>query len=91
MSLSALPKEVQLIIAEHAVENVGPDESSAISFDASEHVDLETAQTRRCISVLASLNKHWYELCRPMLWKVRAATLVRLNTTLTRRCARRCT
>ncbi|KWU45685.1 hypothetical protein RHOSPDRAFT_24988 [Rhodotorula sp. JG-1b] len=71
MSLSALPKEVQLIIAEHAVENVGPDESSAISFDASEHVDLETAQTRRCISVLASLNKHWYELCRPMLWKVR--------------------
>lgn len=73
MSLNALPQEVQLLIAEHAIMTGGPDEDAAISFDLSEHVDLETAQSCRCISVLASLNKHWYELCRPMLWEVRWA------------------
>lgn len=64
MSLNALPKEVQLLIAEHAIMTGGPGEP----FDLSKPVDLETAQSCRCVSVLASINRHWYELCRPMLW-----------------------
>jgi hypothetical protein len=71
MSLNALPKEIQLLIAEYAIMTGGPDGDAAISLDLNEPVDLAAAQSCRCISVLASLNKHWYELCRPMLWEVR--------------------
>lgn len=48
----------------------GPDKDAAISFDL-EQVDLAAVQSCRCISVLASLNKHWYELCTSMLWEAR--------------------